>query len=150
MNLFYGRQFYFIYNNIKNHNEILNMDIFKSVLNFDELELIRNDFLFQSKDKKNYDLIIKELELYINNLFSINNKTYEDIYKKNIIKNEFSQYIGIFFYLSENQDIDSLFIYQKFTNNLPLNICFLYCTPDTTSDELIVFLYRSIYCNNNA
>ena len=137
MNLFYGRQIYFLYNNIKNKNEFKNYNLFKALSNSKIKELIINDSLFNNKNL-NYDLIINDFDLYLNDLVKCNNTSIEDIYKENKIIEQYNKYTGIYFYISEDQDIDSLFIYQKFTNKLPINACFLYCTPDTTSEEIVV------------
>ena len=148
INLIYGRQFYYLYYNIINRNEILNLDLFKSISNSNIKKIVRNDSIFDFKIE-NFYLIIEQIELYINILLNNNQKTIKDIFIENKIKEEFKQYIGIYYYLSLNQDIDSLYIYQQFTDKLPISSCFLYCTPNTSSEELIAFIYRSIFCDDN-
>ena len=151
INLFYGRQINLIYNNIKTIKESLSLDLFKAMTNnsIKEIKLI-NDSIYEIMNNKiDYNSIINEIEKYISDLIENNNKTINDIYLDNEIKEEYNKYTGIYYYISLDQDIDSFFIYQQFTGNLPLNSCFLYCTPETTSEELVSFLYRSIYCNHN-
>ena len=151
LNLFYGRQINLLYHNIKIKNEKLNLDLFKAMTNNNIKEIkLANDSIYEVMNKQNdYNTIINEIEEYITDIIGYNKKTINDIYLDNEIKEEYNEYIGIYYYISLNQDIESLFIYQKLTNNLPINSCFLYCTPETTSEELISFLYRSIYCNYN-
>ena len=111
--------------------------------------IISKDSFYEKMNKQTeYYSIIEVLEEYIGVLLVNNIKTIKDIFLDNEIKEEYNKYIGIYFYISLNQDIDSLFIYQKFTDKLPVNACFLYCTPETTSEELITFLKRSLFCKN--
>ena len=145
--LFYERQIYFLYRNLLNQKEELNIDLLKSLTNCNINNL--NNFTFQGKENTNYDLIISKVEEHLNNIMNYNNKIIGDIFIENKIKEEFNNYIGIYYYISLNQDVDSLFIYQKLTGKLPINACFLYCTPDTSSEEIVSFIYRSIYCQDN-
>ena len=149
INLFFGRQINLLYNNIKRKKDIQNLDLLKVMTNNNINMIISEDSLYvKMNELTEFYSIVEVLEEYISDLLENNNKTIKDIYLDNEIKEEYNKYNGIYFYISLNQDIDSLFIYQKLTDKLPINACFLYCTPETTSEELIVFLYRSMCCKN--
>ena len=147
INLLYGRQIYLIYNNIIDKKEYLNLDLLKAISNSNIQKLDYS--LFQKADTTDNESIMNQIQKYLYDLMIFNNKEQKNIFLDNKIKEDFNDYIGIYFCLSLNQDVDSLFIYQQFTDHLPINACFLYCTVDTSSDEIINFIYRIISCEQN-
>ena len=107
----------------------------KSISNLNIKEINIDLFHFNFNDKKtNYDIMISSVELYLEKLLKFNNKTINDIYIDNEIKIKNNKFSGIYFKSSSNQEIDSLYIYQKFTQRLLKNTFFLYCTPDISSE----------------
>ena len=154
--LFYGRQLYFIYNNLKLSNENKNIDLFKIISNNNIKSLIYKKFEFgQFSTYNEYFYIIQQLSDYFEENLTHNKKTIKDIYKFNIINENIrtknhKKFRGIYYNVSNNQDIDSLNYYLYLTNNFPINICFLYCTNYITSEELLCFLLRCVLCQYNA
>ena len=78
------------------------------------------------------------------NLFSPAKKIIENNKKKD------EEYKGIYFYMTNRQDIESLNAYVFLTKNLPINCCYLYCTKYTNSEELRSFLIRCFFCQINS
>jgi len=78
-----------------------------------------------------------------NHIFNLNNIKIKD--------EKGEDYKGIYLYLSssDNSEKEILSYYMKFTNNLPLYAAILLCNYDTTEEEIISFLYRSILCEEN-
>ena len=112
-------------------NEIQNINKY---INFD-LELYKE---FMDKCDK----------LFIN-IMEINNLSFHHIYKKNLIKNEFKEYVGIYLNGCSNVEIEIIQFFKYFTNNLPLYTTLLKCNEFTTSEEISSFFYRSILCKNH-
>ena len=113
-----------------------------------------------------FSFMIKIIDLYIEKQFNFNNKKIDDIYELNKIKviekplhsknSEIKKgeknniYKGIYFYMTHgNQEVESLNAYIFLTRNLPLNNFFLYCSKDTTIEELVLFLYKCFSFNLN-
>ena len=115
----------------KESNEIQNINKY---INFD-LELYKE---FMDKCDK----------LFIN-IMEINNLSFHHIYKKNLIKNEFQEYVGIYLNGCSNVEIEIIQFFKYFTNNLPLYTTLLKCNEFTTSEEISSFFYRSILCKNH-
>ena len=153
--LFYGRQLFLIYNNLKLSNENKNKDLFKVISNNIITDLISIKINFgQYYNYKEYFYIIQQISDYFEENLKHNKKTIEDIYNFNIINEnkrtkKDKKFRGIFYYLSNEQEIDSLNYYLHLTNNFPINICFLYCTKYITSEEIICFLLRCVLCQYN-
>ena len=154
MRLFYGKQLSLLYNFIRykenqgyvdslfqliskgrinssyppqyeNYSENLFEDMINNVCNYCLLVLVSN--LFQEP----------------NNIFDLNNIRIKD--------EKGEDYKGIYLHLSssDNSEKEILSYYMKFTNNLPLYAAILLCNYDTTEEEIIAFLYRSILCEEN-
>lgn len=134
--LFYGRQLRFVYENINKKKLYKNIDLLKSISNNnilksptpEELKYIF-DNLKQPNETNEYIKILNIIILYFGTHLVANNKKLEDIYNLNIIKQEKikgikNKFKGIYFRLSNNQEIDSLNIYKYLTDNLPISICF--------------------------
>ena len=164
---FRGRQLNLIYNNIINKNENNNLDLFNSVfVNYFKTLQINTHKSDNFVGCNKFSFMIKKIDLYIEKQFYYNNKKIYDIYELNKIKviekpihsknseikknEKNNEYKGIYFYMTHgNQEVESLNAYIFLTRNLPLNIFFLYCSKDTTSEELILFLNRCFVFNFN-
>ena len=171
---FYPRQIISIYNNIINNNEENSTKI-KTLLNTYFNNEIKNlapifeyDYIIpRNNDINDYCQLFTKINNYIYDQLNYNKASLEKVYEvnkikfdekplhsgnsKNKIKGKERQYVGIFFRMSKindinNQEIESLKIYQHMTFNFPINICFLYCSKNTSSDELKYFLLRSFFC----
>ena len=170
---FYPRQIISIYNNIINNNEENSTKI-KTLLNTYFNNEIKNlapifeyDYIIpRNNDINDYCQLFTKINNYIYDQLNYNKASLEKVYEvnkikfdekplhsgnsKNKIKGKERQYVGIFFRMSKindinNQEIESLKIYQHMTFNFPINICFLYCSKNTSSDELKYFLLRSFF-----
>jgi hypothetical protein len=91
-----------------------------------------------------------ECEKFFINLIKKNELSLDDVYKNNLIKKEFKQqYIGIYLNSCSNVEKEIIQYFKYFTNNLPLSNTLLMCDENTTTEEIIPFLYRSILCKQN-
>ena len=106
----------------ENYSENLFEDMINNVCNYCLLVFVSN--LFQEP----------------NHIFNLNNIKIKD--------EKGEDYKGIYLHLSssDNSEKEILSYYMKFTNNLPLYSAILLCNNDTTEEEIISFLYRSILC----
>ena len=164
--LFYSRQLYFIYINIINNEHNKNEDLFKIVSNNLIKKMSKPSITLEKEEEdiSNYNNNITLIAEYIKAQLDLNNIKCEDIYEFNKIisekpshsneikqiKVEYYEYIGIYFYVTDNQEIESLNIFLNLTSKLPINSCFLYCTKNTSSEELDCFLLRSFLCGINS
>ena len=150
---FFGLHFDYFY---KRLNEPRQKHLFEllTFLNYCTNELIKQNLSsFNYKKSKNiYEDIIVNCERYLKNLLEINKLTLEKIYQNTIIckKTKIGLYKGIYTYLSESLEKDLFQIYKYFTNNNPVAQNILLCNKDTTKEEIIAFLYRTILCEFNS
>ena len=140
----YGRQINLIYDKIykKKDNDILPL-----------LKFISNNSLI--KDYKiNYDVnnkkdIYSNIDSYLKKIFKNNNIDLEEINKKyNTInkKEEDKDFRGIYCFRPVNLQKNVLQLYIYLTNSTPNAQYILFCNKETSSEELIAFLYRAILC----
>ena len=166
--LFYSKQLFFIYKNIISQQENKNKNLFKIVTNnlFKEINKSNISFVIKNDEEEiyKYNKNIANIAQYIEEQLILNNIKYENIFNNNKIisgkplhsemikskQKEKNEYIGVYFYMTEKQEIESLNIYMVLTSNLPTNSCFLYCSKSTSSEELNCFLLRSFFCKVNA
>ena len=140
----YGRQINLIYDKIykKKDNDILPL-----------LKFISNNSLI--KDYKiNYDVnnkkdIYSNIDSYLKKIFKNNNIDLEEINEKcNTInkKDEDKDFRGIYCFRPVNLQKNVLQLYIYLTNSTPNAQYILFCNKETSSEELIAFLYRAILC----
>ena len=87
---------------------------------------------------------------YISELYSLNNITISDIFK-NAKKKDFLNLQDFTFegiksikFLKDDLEKNTIYLYQLLTGKLPISQVILYCNKETTEEEVISFLYRSI------
>ena len=87
---------------------------------------------------------------YISELYSLNNITISDIFK-NAKKKDFLNLQDFTFegiksikFLKDDLEKNTIYLYQLLTGKLPISQVILYCNKETTAEEVISFLYRSI------
>ena len=96
--------------------------------------------------RKMYDII----NSYISELYSLNNITISDIFinseKKDFLNLQDFTFEGIKSskFLEDDLEKNTIYLYQLLTENLPISQVILYCNKETTEEEVISFLYRSI------
>ena len=152
--LFYGKQISLLYNYIRYKED---SDYVDSLF-----QLISNGRINSSYPPQYQNYSENLFEDMINNvcnyclLVLVSNQIAESnmiFYLNTIkIKNEKNEdYKGIYLHLSsiDNSEKEIIAYYYKFTNNLPLYSTILLCSSDTTEEEIISFLHRSILCENN-
>ena len=150
---FFGLQFNYFYKIIneprqKHLNEL--MPFLKYCTN--ELIIDNLDSFSYKKSKNIYKDIISNCERYLKEILKKNEITFQKIYSFSIIyqKAKLGKYKGIYTYLSENLEKDLFQIYKYFTKRDPVAQNILLCNKDTTSEEIIAFLYRAILCEFNS
>ena len=121
LRFFYGRQLFYIYNNIKNNNskilEFLNASF---GINLKKYSSEIAD-LYINQNNENYKYILYLIYRYIISQFEINKIFPNIIMKKNTIIR--GKYNGIYFYVStKNQEMEVLNLYISLTKNFPVNI----------------------------
>ena len=150
---FFGLHFDFFY---KKLNEPKQKHLFELMpfLNYCTNESIKvNLSSFSYKKSKNrYQDIIINCDNYLKELLKLNQITYESIYKNTIInkRTRIGFYKGIYIFLSESLEKEIFQIYRYFTKNNPVAQNILLCNKDTSSEEIIAFLYRAILCELNS
>ena len=96
--------------------------------------------------RKMYDIINN----YISELYSLNNITISDIFinakKKDFLNLQDFTFEGIksIKFLKDDLEKNTIYLYQLLTGKLPISQVILYCNKETTEEEVISFLYRSI------
>ena len=147
----YGRHFNFLYDILtkkeKDKNKISNF--LNYISNKIEKEI---DFTYKSTDNNIYEDIINNCEEYINKTLEKNKLTLAKIYEDSLIKKKYKNSVdkGVFLYYCTNLEIKIYQVYKYLTNKNPEAQTVLLCNKETTSEELIAFLYRSILCEFNS
>ena len=155
----YGRQFNLLSCYLKHINEkslapflkFLTNDQIKNV-DFNKIDYDYNYEL--NKDK--YICLLENIDRFLNSFLSEHKINLEEIYKQNIIidkyKNEFK---GLYTYLREDDKIGEvqkgieehiLNWFHFLTGHPPMAQTLLLCNEETTSEEIISFLYRAFLC----
>ena len=141
---FYGKQFIQLYEKAKNNkaniSHLVNSMTFNKISNFN-LE-------YQYNDNEN---IIENINTYLENLFSLNNVTLNDIYSKNKILSNLSLEPGLYRIITTEEDSDLAInisnIYINLTGNIPIINSLLICNDETNTEKIKSFLYRAIFCD---
>ena len=86
---------------------------------------------------------------YLNSLFKINFLNYDNIFKNSIIKNKNKN--GIYSYSCSLEEVENNAINCSLdlTGNFPMAQTLLYCSNETSEEEIMSFIYRSILCEKN-
>ena len=126
--------------------------------NFD----IREDYHYQYEhnlDDKKYVCLLKNINKFLAEYLSKNSLTLENIFQQNIVKKEFNgEFKGLYTYLLQDdgctfqrgEEEHILNWYYFLTANAPMAQSVLLCNEETTSEEIIAFLYRAFLCEFNA
>jgi len=153
--LLYGRQFKNLYNYITPNN---NINYFN---NASFIPTVKNILKYATNNKinKNIRIPIKEESLkqmfkninyYLNLLFSINNIDLNSIYQNAILKYKTKRGLYTQSCSKEEIECDAIRCSLNLTGNFPLAQTVLYCNSNTSEDELISFIYKSIKCDSRA
>ena len=104
----------------------------------------------------NLNCSLENINNFLNVFLQENNITLESILKQNFIKDEYQdQFIGLYTYLLEDDKIGEiqkgieehiLNWYHFLTGNFPMAQTLLLCNEETTSEEIIAFMYRAFLC----
>jgi len=116
------------------------------------LKCITNITKSISEDNNDISLnqMFDDVSTYLNELFNSNNKIYENIFKKALIKRG-NYKRGIYSHSCSVENIERNLIYCSLclTGEFPVAQTVLYCNDNTTEDEIISFIYRCVLCNQN-
>ena len=102
---------------------------------------IKTDFLLHF-----YQNFIDQCEHFLDEILKKNELSLENIYQQNKICEEYKEYNEIYLNGSDNLENEIIYFYKYFTKNTPLASTLLLCQRDTSSEEIISFLYRAIRC----
>ena len=151
--LFYGKQLYLINECLQKKEYGKISDLICCSTNGLIRKINTNFILEHNINDDIYEAMIKNINRFIKEQLSFNNKKIEDIYSMNTIiffdynKKEF--YKGFYFFGSSVECYDVYSFYNNFTGAMPKNSNVLYCNPNTTNEEITIFILRSIYCPLN-
>ena len=155
----YGRQFTFINNCLKEKNfhdtesllNYLTNNFYKTKIkdfNYKDVNIENNTT--ESNNLYDYTHVINNCNDFFKEVLKLNNKSIRDIYKQNII-NDKNNFNGLYYYLPVGLGIEEqiLSFYFLLTKNYPMAQTILICNRNTSSDEVISFMYRAILCQYN-
>ena len=169
MRFIYGREFNLIYDILKNKekNNTKIIPFLKFLSNNLIKKQISNFTYKQSGDL--YEDLMNNCEKYIQETLKLNGLSLKQIYKDSLVVVEeikkdikkpfnFGQgdnkkkaiYQGVFLRGCDELEKQLFQIYKYFTKHTPSAQSVLLCNKETTSEELIAFLYRSILCESNS
>ena len=149
--MIYGKQFTYI--NSRNKNDVTSKYILKNILKY----ITGNNFKYdigrienRSLEKSSLRQMYKNVNNYLIGLFDINNINMKSVFKNSILIGNSIR--GIYTHSSTEDEIeyDAICCSLSLTKNFPIGQTVLYCNKDTTEDELISFIYRSLHCIFNA
>ena len=147
--LIYGQQFYDIYVYLNKKDNNINIIPLLSKLSDNKIKKIP-DRIINDHNENNFKEMINAIDNFFKNCLEINKIEIKDLYKKNIIKNEFRENLRPGFYSwgvdETNYEIQLISVYKKLTGNLPLSITLLLCTKETNEEEITSFIYRALLC----
>ena len=114
---------------------------------------------FNLGDGNKYVCLLQNINKFLEEFLKRYSLTLENIFQQNIIQKEFNrEFKGLYTYLltDDNNSIQRgeeehiLNWYYFLTSNAPMAQTILLCNEETTSEEIIAFLYRAILCEYNA
>ena len=145
----YGRQFNLI-KSVENNEGNKNIDPFLMFFTRNNMTNKPKDFKFSGKN--DFQSVIDDCEKYLIEVLEKNNLNLEQIYKDSLIHKEYKNKGVYINYIdrSENMERDLFLIYKYLTKNFPVSQNILFCTKDTSNEELTAFLYRALLCEYNA
>ena len=150
---FFGLQFNYFYK-IINEPRQKHLNKLMPFLNYFTNELIKEnlDSFSYKKTKNEYQDIINNCDRYLSEILKKNKISYYTIYQYSLIRQKaiIGKYKGIYTYLSESLEKEIFQIFKYLTKINPVAQNILLCNKDTTSEEIIAFLYRAILCEYNS
>ena len=141
----YGRQFNYIYNYLKKNEMKNNIEQFLKYITNNKLKSSESNFKWEEKEDE-FDNIIYNCNKYIENILTINNIEYENIYINSLILNKFKEFYGLYIYSCFILEKEIFQLYKYLTNHIPIAQNILICNKDSSKEEIISFLYRAILC----
>ena len=149
--LIYGRQFAIIFNYLNGSKNKKIIKYINKYLTNNKINEENQNYVisidFESKDK--LKTMYEYVPLYIQNLYIKNNLSVEQIFAESkIIKKD---YKGLYSYLTvlDQLEKDTILIYNNLTKHFPISQTVLFCNDETSTEEIISFLYRAIKCKQN-
>ena len=155
----YGRQFNLLNSFLQNLSNVslsaflkfLTNDQIPANINLDKIEY-KYDYDLDKKDK--YICLLENINQFLKTFLENNKITLDLIYKQNIIKDKYkNEFKGLYTYLlKDDKDIQKgveehiLNWFHFLTGNPPMAQTVLLCNEETTSEEIIAFMYRAFLC----
>ena len=157
--LLYGRQFSYLYQFINSNliNNSFNYKVIKNIIKY--VTNNKNSMVYTYNGNKNkrvkitYEYLLNQmfndLLCYLEELYNNNKTNLKEIYKKAFLKDSHKK--GIYIHSCQEEEIESNIIYcsLSLTGNLPIAHTVLYCNNDTSEEEIISFIYKSVKCKYN-
>ena len=149
--LIYGKQISEIYRYLKERRETTNLKYLNKYLTNNKIngEKSLDEYNFDIKKKnKLLEEMYENCILYIEKLYKINKIKISDIYKNSKLK---KNYKGIYTFFSSIDSMESniIQIYNNLTGNFPIIQTILFCSQETTKEEIFSFLNRAILNKGN-
>ena len=131
--------------------KFLTNDQIQANINLDNIEYNYNNDL-DKNDK--YVCLLENINQFLKSFLRKNNINLDSIYKQNIIKDKYkNEFKGLYMYLLKDDkgvqkgvEEHILNWYHFLTGNSPMAQTVLLCNEETTSEEIIAFMYRAFLC----
>jgi len=121
-----------------------------------DLENIKYNYNNNLGDGDNFICSLENINNFLNTFLQENQISLESILRQNFIKDEYKdEFVGLYTYLLEDDKIGEiqkgieehiLNWYHFLTGNFPMAQTLLLCNEETTSEEIIAFMYRAFLC----
>ena len=155
----YGRQFNLLNSSLKNLSNS-SISAFLKFLTNDQiqadvkLDKIDYNYNYDLNKKDKYVCLLENVNQFLKSFLDTNKLTLDLIYKQNIIKDKYkNEFKGLYtYYLKDDQGVQKgveehiLNWYHFLTGNPPMAQTVLLCNEETTSEEIIAFMYRAFLC----
>ena len=156
----YGRQFNLLNCYLKNFKNDSSLSAFLKYLTNDRIDAKVNldnipyDYDYTLNQNDNYVCLLDNINKFLTSFLKKNNITLHCIYEQNIIKEEYkNDFKGLYTYLlQDDKDIQKgveehiLNWFHFLTGNPPMAQTVLLCNEETSSEEIISFMYRAFLC----
>ncbi|OUM67355.1 hypothetical protein PIROE2DRAFT_58828 [Piromyces sp. E2] len=156
--LIYGRQFNYLYQTFITNNNNLQGTINNNILNNILKYITNNNHINNKHIKKNKSKnkqtplkqMYNDVSNFLNELYKNNNIDLKNIYNKSLLSESSKR--GIFSHscLLENIERNAIYCSLSLTDHFPNAHTVLYCNYNTTEEEIISFIYRSVKCKYNS
>ena len=121
-----------------------------NLLDYKRFDFQKIEISTKNSFSKFYKNFIDGCEMFLNSIFNENKLSSENLYKDNIILEEYNKYSGIFLDGCSNLETYIIKRFEYLTSNMPTAKTLLLCNEETSEEEIISFLYRALLCKSKA